>query len=148
MSEDEFELKLVNKLPYDILCYIYEFRPLTRIEVWNDKYYYEFPFMRNIFNKYDNGASYDNPGSEYVFEIFERIFPDIKLHSRFISVNKTKHYSRTRFIRSTYTTESHINFDDLETEIFENMDVLIQNKKNHYNLCKLYLTFIVLGNDS
>ena len=84
--------QLKNKLPYDVICYIYEFRPLTRIDVWYDKYYYKYTFMRNIFNRYDDGETYDNPGSEYVYDIFTRIFPHIELHSRRISITKTKNY--------------------------------------------------------
>ena len=133
--------QLKNKLPYDVICYIYEFRPLTRIEVWYDKYYYKYPFMRHIFNRYDD------PGSEYVYDIFTRIFPHIELHSRIMSITKTKHYKNgCKYVGSTYTSESHIDFNTLEAEIFEKMDHLIKNKKNHWNLYKLHLTFLVLNN--
>ena len=139
--------QLKNKLPYDVICYIYEFRPLTRIDVWYDKYYYKYPFMRNIFNRYDDGETYDNPGSEYVYDIFTRIFPHIELHSRRISITKTKNYKNgCHYVGSTYTSESHIDFKTLEEEIFGKMDSLIKNKKNHWNLYKLHLTFIVLNN--
>ena len=139
--------RIKNELPYDVICYIYEFRPLTRIEVWYDKYYYKYPFMQHIFNRYDNGETYDNPGSEYVYDIFTRIFPHIELHSRIMSITKTKHYKNgCKYIGSTYTSESHIDFNTLEAEIFEKMDHLIKNKKNHWNLYKLHLTFLVLNN--
>ena len=139
--------QLKNKLPYDVICYIYEFRPLTRIEVWYDKYYYKYPFMRHIFNRYDNDETCNNPGSEYVYYIFTRIFPHIELQSGVTSIIKTSRYKNgCQYIGSTYTSESHIDFNALEEEIFRKMDHLIKNKKNHWNLYKLHLTFIVLNN--
>lgn len=133
---------LLEKLPMDILKYIYSYRPILRIELWMNKYL-DYDFLEKI-NEWSYFYS-DNSdtGKRNIHILFHKYFPHLRLKS--VHIERFKKYDRHGKCIGWYD-ENYTNFNDLNTEIISKMILLEENSKNHYLLYKLHLNYIVLAN--
>lgn len=133
---------LLEKLPTDILKYIYSYRPILRIELWMSKYL-DYYFLEKI-NEWSYFYS-DNSdtGKKNIHLLFHKNFPHLRLKS--VHIERFKKYDRYGNFIGWYD-ENYTNFNDLNTEIISKMILLEENDKNHYPLYKLHLNYIVLAN--
>jgi hypothetical protein len=132
MDQQSLQKKL-DKLPLDVVNYIYSFRPCYRIDMWLEKYQHSYTFLRSITTK-------DETHNDIIYHLFYHFFPKEVLHSvKHIEVEETDNYKIWYRMRDSTKT------DELIHEVLIKLVSLYKDEKNHYSLFKLHLNYIVMA---